>query len=131
MGAGARESMGMTTRVFRAGERIFSQGQPGDMAYFIETGSVRIWREREPNMLILGELGEGCLFGELALLDGRDRTAHATAMMETHCTVISKERFDEFLDEHDALTGIIMASLVSYIRTTIQKLDAEFLAKGA
>jgi CRP/FNR family cyclic AMP-dependent transcriptional regulator len=121
----------MTTRVFRPGERIFSQGQPGDMAYFIETGGVRIWRERPPNMLVLGELGEGCLFGELALVDGRDRTANATAIMETRCSVISKAKFDEFLENHDALTGIIMASLVSYIRTTIQRLDAEFLSEGA
>lgn len=121
----------MTTRVFRAGERIFSQGQPGDMAYFIEKGSVRIWRERQPNMLVLGELTEGHMFGELALLDGRDRSAHATAMTETRCTVISKAKFDEFLVGHDALTTIIMSSLVSYIRTTISKLDAEFLTEGA
>ncbi len=121
----------MTTRVFRAGERIFSQGQPGDTAYFIEKGSVRIWRERQPSMLVLGELGDGHLFGELALLDGRDRTAHATAMTETRCTLISRKKFEEFLEGHDALTGIIMASLVSYIRVTIQKLDAEFLTAGA
>jgi len=121
----------MTTQVFRAGERIFSQGQPGDLAYFIEKGRVRIWRERHPNMLVLGELGEGCLFGELALLDGRDRSAHATAMTDTRCTIISKSRFDEFLNGHDALITVIMASLVGYIRSTIRKLDAEFLVEGA
>jgi len=121
----------MTTRMFRAGERIFSQGQPGDHAYFIEQGSVRIWRERHPNMLVLGELHDGHLFGELALLDGRARSAHATAMTDTRCTVIAKSRFDDYLDDRDALTAVIMTSLVGYIRNTIQKLDAEFLADGA
>jgi hypothetical protein len=57
------------------GEVLFSEGEPGDSMYFVLTGSIALSigaRELE-------EVGAGGIFGEMATLEGLQRTAAATA----------------------------------------------------
>ena len=62
-------------RSFDAGQPIFSEGQAGDVMYAVTEGEVHIVRGDR----MLETVGEGGIFGELALLDDQPRSASAIA----------------------------------------------------
>lgn len=65
---------------FAAEETIFREGDPGEKLYFVLDGQVRISKQLPGSgEEALAILGRGELFGEMALVDGRPRTADAVA----------------------------------------------------
>lgn len=78
-------------RHFKAGEVITAMGAPGDSMMAIAEGNVRISVSTPTGRdVILAELTTGEVFGEIALLDGGERSADAQA--QTNCTLIVLER---------------------------------------
>src|SRR5215210_1411435 len=62
-----------------AGSVLFRKGDSGGAMYFIEGGRVRIHIEDEDRREVtLAELAPGDFFGEMAILDGKPRSATAT-----------------------------------------------------
>ena len=77
-------------RAFARGQPIFSDGDPGDAMYAVVEGSVDIvWRGRP-----LETVDAGGIFGELALLDDRPRSASAIARTDCKVAVIDLKRFE-------------------------------------
>src|SRR5437762_382765 len=76
---------------FQAGEPICHAGDPGLGMMTVISGTVRssVTTARGKEM-ILADLAAGELFGEIAVLDGRPRSADATAL--TTCEVLVLER---------------------------------------
>jgi NADH dehydrogenase len=71
---------------FHAGEVIFDQGDFGDKLYSVVRGTVEIVKDGQP----VAELGEGEVFGEIALLEDSPRTA--TLMAKTDVDLVSFSR---------------------------------------
>lgn len=71
---------------FEADEFLFKEGDEGDFAYIIESGSVEVSHQNGDRKLILSKLGEGDVLGEMAVIDKLPRTASAQAMEPT-CTI--------------------------------------------
>ena len=65
---------------FNAGEPIFHVGDPGQSMMVILAGTVRVSLPGpRGKAVILADLSAGELLGEIALLDGRERSADAAA----------------------------------------------------
>jgi CRP/FNR family transcriptional regulator, cyclic AMP receptor protein len=83
----------MPRKRFAHGGTIFAQGDPGSSAMVVVEGRVRIGlTSRDGREVLLGVLAPGELFGELALLDGKARSADATALGA--CVLLSLDRRD-------------------------------------
>ncbi|MBF8292528.1 MAG: crp 2 [Steroidobacteraceae bacterium] len=81
-------------RSFRAGEIVFSQGDPGDALYAVVTGKIRISAgAADGREMFLNIMEPGDTFGEIALLDGGTRTASATATLPSELVTIRREHF--------------------------------------
>ena len=78
----------------REEQLLFSEGDPGDAAYVIESGSLEVYLERPNRQIILAVLKPGAILGEIALLDGLPRTANARAVEQTSLFRIDKREFD-------------------------------------
>src|SRR5262245_13406230 len=76
-------------RTYSAGETIFAEGEKGDFLYYIIEGSVDISRKGR----ILNTLGEGDIFGEMALLDESPRSATAVAKEDVKAAAVDQKRF--------------------------------------
>ena len=62
------------------GEVLFQKGDPGDALFGVRRGQIRIETgASDGSRLTLNFMGPGDLFGEVAVLDGQNRTADATA----------------------------------------------------
>src|SRR5919202_5736551 len=60
---------------------LFISGDTGDAMYLIESGRVRISvRDTDGHEVTLAELARGDFFGEMALIDGKRRSADATVI---------------------------------------------------
>ena len=103
--------------VFFAGKVIFREGEKGVRAYLIETGQVEIWREEGGERQRLGVIGEGGIFGEMALIDNEPRMASATAVTETSCVIVPEDVFQKKLDAADPFVIALLRIFVANIRS--------------
>jgi CRP-like cAMP-binding protein len=88
------------TREFEAGMTLFREDDPGEVMYVIQTGSVRISKRVHGEEKLLAVLGPGEFFGEMALLNGKPRTATATVMETARCLVIDSRTLEEMVSRN-------------------------------
>lgn len=108
---------------FAKGTVIFNEGEPGSMAYVVQSGLVEISRAMpEGKHLVLAEVGPSGIFGEMALIDGKPRSATAIALEDTLCVVIREKQMTERLDRSDPFVRGLVRVLVRNVRNTNTKL---------
>ena len=104
-------------RVFKRGETLFYEEDPGNALYIVQTGQVKIVRlapDGEERILHLEGPGE-CL-GELSLIDGAPRSAKAVALDRVEALVLYREEFLALLDQHPAVARAVMSGLAGMVR---------------
>lgn len=112
-----KTSMGIGRRmIYRAGERIFSEGQLGKEMYVVESGKIRIFLTSQNRELTLAVLMRGDFFGEMALLEDLPRSASASAMIETRLIAIGKEDFKYLIREHPEIAMKVLGRFSSRLR---------------
>jgi CRP-like cAMP-binding protein len=100
-----------------AGRVIIRQGRRGSEFFIILDGRVRI--ERDGN--VLSELGPGDFLGEIALVDGRPRTASAITEEPSRLFVLTSQSFNSMLRLHPAVESKVLRALAQRVR----KLDPQ------
>src|SRR5215475_8813773 len=64
----------LTTRDVASGDTLFRAGDEGDALYLIESGRIRISvADADQKQIVLAELARGDFFGEMAIIDGKQR----------------------------------------------------------
>jgi CRP/FNR family transcriptional regulator, cyclic AMP receptor protein len=102
-----------------AGTRLFNSGDAGDSMYLIEGGRVRIHiPDEEGDDLTLAELGDGDFFGEMAILDGKTRSAHATVVEDAELGVLPREAFHSFVRSNPEVAINMMSAIADRLRRT-------------
>jgi len=111
------------------GDRIFEKGDAGVGLIGVVSGSVKISvTSADGRDVVLNIIRSGEVFGEIALLDGRARTANATAMSDCELIVIERREFIPFLRSEPDLTLKLMEILCSRLRKTSEQVqDVTFL----
>jgi CRP/FNR family transcriptional regulator, cyclic AMP receptor protein len=101
---------------FEANTPIFREGDAGDRAYVVEAGEVAIVRTVDGKPEVLGTIGKGGMFGEMALVDGEPRMAAAIATKETTCFVITRDVLLKKLEGADPFVKALTRVLVRSVR---------------
>lgn len=121
----------MLSRIARvpAGEHIFHKGDPGSGMMAVLSGRVLIYATgRDGRDLIFNIINPGEIFGEIALLDGNDRTADARALLDTEYLVLERRDIVPFLERNPKLCVELLSVLCGRIRqSTTQLEDTAFL----
>ena len=106
-------------RKFNAGEVIFREGDdPRGEAYVIHAGAVEIRRRLDGAERTLNRLGEGQLFGEMALFRKGARSASAVATSDTELLIIRDERLEWLIRNRPQLTIEVLKSLSNLVVAT-------------
>ena len=106
-------------RSYRLGAIVFSQADPGDALYGVITGKIRISASSQGGKeMFLNIMEPGDTFGEIALLDGRHRTATASATAPSELIIIKREHFLALLEREPKLVSHVVQLLCERIRWT-------------
>jgi len=99
--------------------RLFRQGDKGDAMYLIESGRVRISiRDEEDQEVILAELAQGDFFGEMSIIDGRQRSADAKVIDDAQLAILSREAFLSFVRNNSDVALEMLSALTDRLRRT-------------
>ena len=106
------------------GDVIIKEGDKGNNAYIIIKGNVRITQSFNQQVITVGTLKEGEVFGEMGLISDAVRSANISAIGDVIVGVINKEFFDIAMsDISEGMKPIILA-LVERLRTTTHLLTS-------
>lgn len=101
----AQELAGLARSMsINAGAILFENGDPGNGCYAVLEGSLKVSiLSIDGDEQLLAVLGPGDLVGELALLDGRPRSATVSALKAAELAFIEKAAFERFADANPAV----------------------------
>lgn len=116
---------GLRRRHIPAGEYLFREGDPGDYAYIIEEGEVEISTVIDGKPVILNVLKAGIMFGELALVDGRTRSASALASTDLLLTVVTKEQVNIRIESADPILRMLLFVVMRYFRSETRRMRGQ------
>jgi CRP/FNR family transcriptional regulator, cyclic AMP receptor protein len=99
--------------------KLFCQGDIGDAMYLIESGRVRISiRDEDKNDVTLAELAQGDFFGEMSLIDGRQRSADARVIEDARLAILSRNAFLSFVRTNPDVALEMLSALTDRLRRT-------------
>jgi signal transduction histidine kinase len=104
-------------RKFSAGGEIFREGDPGDGVYFVKGGLVEIsGLVNAGTRRVFSQLGDGEIFGEMAVIEDRPRSATATARKETEIYFIPRVEMLALLQRSPALAFNMLQEISRRLR---------------
>lgn len=110
-------------RRYSAGEVIFSVGEPGHAMMAIISGTVRIALPTVSGReVVLADLPAGEVFGEVALLDGSDRSASATARDDCELLVLERSHVLPILRERADVCLKLLTLLCARLRRSDERM---------
>ncbi|MEW6668225.1 MAG: cyclic nucleotide-binding domain-containing protein [Thermodesulfobacteriota bacterium] len=103
---------------------VFAEGDAGDGAYMILEGKVKVVTFSEHgDEITLGELAGGDIFGEMALIDDKPRSASIVATTPCRLAYVDKKSFNDYLLGRSDLAFRLMAHICLSLFKRILALD--------
>jgi CRP/FNR family cyclic AMP-dependent transcriptional regulator len=100
---------------------------PGTL-YDIRKGDIKITRKVQGQEdMVLTILRENDFFGELSLLDGRARSATASAITGTELILIHKEEFDAFVKRNPSCGYKFMKRIALMVGSLLRDMNEKFV----
>jgi CRP/FNR family transcriptional regulator, cyclic AMP receptor protein len=110
-------------RKFAAGEVIFLMGSLHDSMMAVLSGNVKISvSSPDGKEILVAMVGSGEVFGELAMLDGRERSADARAITACDLAILSRRDVLSALDRNPSGWRGLVEVLCARLRRTDQHL---------
>ncbi|MFN2488624.1 MAG: Crp/Fnr family transcriptional regulator [Actinomycetota bacterium] len=116
-------------RSYRKGQLVFHQGDLGNSLFVIVEGLVKVFvTSEEGDEMVLVTLRSPETFGELALIDGGERSASAETLEPTSLLSLTRGTLIDLMSRHPGLTETLLRSLGGVVRRlTEQASDLVFL----
>ena len=103
-------------RTASAGDELTRQGDEGDEFFVVIDGDAVASIDGDP----VGELGPGSFFGEMALIDGGERTATVTASTDMQLLVLDRHDFNEMLE---VAMPSVMPKLLAVVGARMRRIE--------
>ncbi len=108
-------------RRYREGDTIFRKHDLGMALYVIAEGKVKIHNEMpDGSDCIIIILSEGDFFGELAVIDGEERSADATTLAPTELLILTRDDLNEILERYPRISMRLLQTLAGRLRRTTE-----------
>jgi uncharacterized membrane protein len=112
-------AMHLNERRFHAGDSIFHQGDAGQAMYIVAEGQLNIYLPGEASRRIsLKDIGQGELFGELALFDDQPRSASVLATTDVVLLELDRATLSSYLDRRPRAAMAILKTMGARLRET-------------
>lgn len=116
---------------FAPGDVILSEDEPASDLFVLRSGKVKVTkRGRGGREHLLDVLGPGSIFGEMAILDKKNRSATVTAETSVRCVLLAHHFLEQQMRQTGPWTIAILRMLVIRLRSTTTQLAAERARRG-
>jgi CRP-like cAMP-binding protein len=113
-------SSGELGTVYRDGETIVRQGEPGTCMYVVQEGEVEVLASKGDGEIRLAVLGLGDVFGEMALFSKEARSATVRAVGNARVLRVDKQTFLRRVHEDPSLAFRLLQKMAERIRALDQ-----------
>lgn len=104
-------------RMYGPEEMVIKEGDKGYHFYIVESGLVEVFKKgNDGKPLVLGRVGAGGIFGEMAIIDDSERMASVKAVQATTVKVFPRDYLDQRLARADPVVKAILKVFVGHIR---------------
>ncbi len=97
-------------------EMLVREGEESSVMYYINSGSMAVFKRKGPAEQQIGTIYAGELVGEMSFLDKQPRSATVRAITECELVVIRGEKLDELLDKLPRWYRVLLVTLVERLR---------------
>lgn len=106
-------------RYVPAGELVIEQGCIGNRAFLIESGKVEVFmKDKKGRVIKIADVGPGGIIGEMALIDGGERSASIRTLEDSVLVTISAKDLEESIGQKDGLFQKMMKLMSSRLKDT-------------
>jgi CRP/FNR family cyclic AMP-dependent transcriptional regulator len=107
------------------GAILFLAGDPGDGCYRVNEGLLKVSIASASGAeRILAILGPGSIVGDMAMIDGRPRSASVSALRDCNMSFVSRAAFEAFADKQPEIYKFLVGLLAERVRETDQLVAA-------
>jgi len=112
-------------KVYEAGQTVFGEALPDDCSLFIAVqGGIRVSiAGKDHQKFVIGNAGEGTIFGEMSFVDGQPRSATITSTAPLTIVSISRQAFQGLSASDPAVALKIMSRLAHIISMRLRNAD--------
>lgn len=110
---------------YRVNEVIFQEGDLSEAAYIIKSGKVEILQDYPENPISLAILKKGDVFGEMGLLEERQRSLTARALSKTQISIITRQDFVNLIQNNSDEAFRYLQMIFGRLQTMNVKLNEQ------
>jgi CRP/FNR family transcriptional regulator, cyclic AMP receptor protein len=103
-------------QTFKSGETIISQGDEGNTAFLIVSGTASVSIGKGSTERSVADLTTGDVFGEMSLIEPGPRSATVRAVTDVECIATAFEDFAAFIERNPEQAIQILKTLVRRLR---------------
>jgi CRP-like cAMP-binding protein len=108
---------------YAPGQILAQQGERGVAAFLIVSGTVAVENELDSGeVLVIAELGQGDMVGELSIIDGAERVATLRARTEVDTLILTQWAMQALLKSRPAIASAMLPVIVQRFRKTANEL---------
>lgn len=118
---------------FKKGSTIFEENDAADCLYLVKSGKVSIRKRKKDGHIVLAEVRQNEVVGELSLFDHQPRSASAFCLTEVEAIRIDFESLKKLFDQIPPYLQTIMSCVVERLRKAddlIQTLERQVIRDG-
>ena len=119
-----------TRETYKADEIIFNQDDDDGRAYYILSGETRLNRKYKNKEVFIRNCPENSFFGALTLANTVNRPFSMTAVSETNCLVLTREMFQDVMEQFpesrkNIIKGIVENIIAWEVKFINENIDCE------
>lgn len=113
----SKDTIILERRFVPEGTLIMRQGEEGNCAYLLQSGTVRVYTENAGKRVDLAKLTAGEIFGEMALIFDEKRSASVKAVEDCNLIILTRQTLKQKLERSDPTVRAIVTMLTQRIIT--------------
>lgn len=114
---------GGLNRTYKDNTFVFCEHELGDELYVIQKGKIKITKVQQGKEVLIAVLPEGEIFGEMAILENKPRSASAIAYGDVQMLAVNKDNFESMVQKQPPLAVKLIELLSERIWTIYRQLD--------
>ncbi len=104
------------------GDLLLQEGDQSSAMYWVQSGSLRLFKKKGGGFIELGVIHKGELVGEMSFLDNEPRSASVEALDKSDVIEIPRGKFEELMQSQPNWLNSLVQTMVKRLRTTNNRL---------